>query len=102
MSGSPGKKILLGSLGDTVEGMSVFVCQMAVDDSCYPCGVIRKTEVASWATVHCTGGMIEGDQVLITHSYRRLQFCDVKIYGLQLGENLVLLQKLIEDLPSMC
>ena len=72
--------------GDSVEGMYVFVCQIGPETSCHPCGVARETGAASWTTIHCTGGMIEGDLVKFVHSYRRLQFCDVKIYGLQFGK----------------
>ena len=64
-----------------MEGTSVFICKFPDDATCLPCGFARDTSLGEWTTVHCTGGMIEGNQVKIVHSFGRLKLCEVEVYG---------------------
>ena len=68
-----------------MEGTFVSVCKFGKTGYCRPCGVARKTPSSAWTTVHCEGLNVEGNQIQITHSYQRLKFCEVQVFGLQRG-----------------
>ena len=68
--------------GDTAEGIFVDVCSHF---QCQPCGVAFKTEPGIWSGVYCLGGMIPGDEIQLTHSYKKLSFCGVEVFGKTTG-----------------
>ena len=70
-----------------MEGMQVFVCRFP-ENKCLPCGVAARTDSEKWASVYCTGGWVEGNQIKVTHSYGVLQFCEVQVFGTELSKSL--------------
>ena len=42
----------------------------------------------AWESVYCTGNYIQGNQVKLIHSYDRLQFCEIQIFGQETGESI--------------
>ena len=72
-------------IDETMEGTFVSVCTYGKGGSCKPCGAAQKTDPSEWTSVYCTGSTIEGNQIRITHSYRRLKFCEVQVFGLEIG-----------------
>ena len=64
----------------------MFVCKDLDDKSCLPCGVARETSPGKWTTIFCTGEKVEGNRLWVTHSYDRLQVCELEIYGMQISE----------------
>ena len=76
-----------------MEGIHVSVCQYPWN-KCYPCGVVADTDPEKWASVYCTGGWVEGNQIKVTHSYEVLQFCEIEVFGIELSK--------LYPLPSRC
>ena len=68
-----------------MEGMQVYVCRFP-QNKCYPCGVAARTGSEKWASVYCTGGWVEGNQIKVVHSYEVLQFCEIQVFGSELGK----------------
>ena len=71
--------------GSTMEGFYVYVCHFP-NNVCLPCGVIADTDSGQWAQLYCTGGWITGNRIRILHSYNQLQFCEVHVFGMEMGE----------------
>ena len=79
-------EFLVSVSASAIEGTLVFVCTIGIVEKCFPCGPVRKEDPGSWATVHCTTGMIEGNQVRLINYYGTLSLCEVEVYGGELGE----------------
>ena len=79
-------KFFSSKSASAIEGTLVFVCTIGIVEKCFPCGPVRKEDPGSWATVHCTTGMIEGNQVRLINYYGTLSLCEVEVYGEDLGE----------------
>ena len=62
-----------------LEGIFVDVCIFG--GTCKPCGVVTKTDLGKTSGVYCLGGLIEGNEIQLTHSYERLQFCELEAFG---------------------
>ena len=75
-----------------MEGVYVYVCQFP-SNVCLPCGVTPDTDSGQWAQLYCAGGWIEGNRVRILHSYNQLQFCEIHVFGMEMGEFFIMLYK---------
>ena len=65
-----------------IEGIFVSVCRFP-DETCLPCGVIRMVSAGEWTSLYCDGGWLEGNQLKLEHSYERLQFCEINVFGIE-------------------
>ena len=63
----------------------MFVCRFP-GNKCLPCGVAATTDPEKWASVYCTAGWVEGNQIKVTHSYEVLQFCEIQVFGQEFGK----------------
>ena len=64
----------------------MFVCRFPWN-KCWPCGVVAETDPEKWASVYCTGGWVEGNQIKVAHSYEVLQFCEIQVFGTELSKS---------------
>ena len=62
-----------------LEGVFVDVC--IYGQKCLPCGVVTLTELGGKAEIYCLGGMIEGNEIQLTHFTQRLHFCGIDVFG---------------------
>ena len=79
------KKILGDDLAKNLEGAHVMICTFLKEGSCLPCGFVNNAKGGKWTEIYCLGGWIEGNQVKVVHSYQRLQFCEIEIFGIETG-----------------
>ena len=75
-----------------MEGIQVFVCRFPWS-KCLPCGVAAETYPEKWASLYCIGGWVEGNQIKVSHSYETLQFCEIQVFGTELGQSSKYLSK---------
>ena len=63
-------------------GAQVNVCDSEDDSSCKLCGYVTERWAASWITVFCPNGGLNGSRVSVQKTYGNiLIICEIELYG---------------------